>query len=100
MKPRSSTDEHAAIEPFRAVVAVGNAAIGGVVIVTIGTIRGDPDIDADLSLCFGSSRHKEDPATAVNARNLNPLMNSPQSRKGSLLPAPTFLTVAMEIILV
>jgi hypothetical protein len=60
MKPRANADENAAIEPFRAVIAVGNAVIGGVVIVTIGTIRGDSDFDHDLSLCFGSSYHKKD----------------------------------------
>ena len=60
MKPRSNADEYAAIEPFRAVVAVGNAVIGGVIVVAVGAIRGDADFDRDLSLCFGSSCYKED----------------------------------------
>ena len=45
MKPRTSANEDAAIKPFRTVVAVGNAVIRGVVIVTIGAIGGDSDID-------------------------------------------------------
>src|ERR1035441_5124126 len=54
MKPRSNADEYAAIEPFRAVVAVGNAVIGGVIVIAVGAIRGNADFDRDLSLCFGS----------------------------------------------
>ena len=60
MKPRANADENAAIEPFRAVVAVGNTVIGGVIVVTVGTIRGDSNLDADLSMCFGSSCYKKD----------------------------------------
>ena len=60
MKPRSNADEYAAIEPFRAVVAVGNAVIRGVIVVAVRAIRGDADFDRDLSLCFGSRCCKED----------------------------------------
>jgi len=60
MKPRADADENAAVEPFCSVVAVGNAVIGSVVIVTIGTIRGNSDVDGNLSLYFGSSCYKED----------------------------------------
>ena len=35
MKPGAGTDENAAIEPFRPVVAVGNAVIRSIVIVTV-----------------------------------------------------------------
>src|ERR1017187_2227758 len=59
MKPRADTDENAAVEPFRAVVAVGNAVIRRVVIVTVGTVGCDSDVDADLSLCFESGCRKE-----------------------------------------
>jgi hypothetical protein len=52
MKPRASTNEDAAAKPFRAVVAVRSAAIGIGVIVSVRTIRGDSDGDADLSLRF------------------------------------------------
>jgi hypothetical protein len=50
MEPGANADEDAAIEPFRAIVSVGNAVIRGIVIVTVGAIGSDPDVDADLSL--------------------------------------------------
>ena len=55
MKPLASTDEDAARKPLRTVVAVGGAVVGSSLIVTIRAIRSDSDVDADLSLCFGSS---------------------------------------------
>src|ERR1700678_2218667 len=54
VKPRASANEGPAGKPLGAVVAVGRAAIGSGVIVTIGTLRGDADGDADLSRCFRS----------------------------------------------
>jgi hypothetical protein len=60
MKPWANADEDAAIEPFRSVIAVGNAVIRGIVIVTVWTIRSDSDFDADLSLYFGNRCRQED----------------------------------------
>jgi hypothetical protein len=54
MKPRAGTNEDIPGKPFWTVVARGGAAIRSDVIVTIGTIRGYSDADADLSLRFGS----------------------------------------------
>jgi hypothetical protein len=55
MKPRTGADENATGEPLRAIVAVGGAVVGRDVIVTIGTIRSNSNVDADLSLRFGCS---------------------------------------------
>src|ERR1700678_3439475 len=54
VKPGAGANDHTAGEPFGAVVAVGCAAVGSGVIVTIGTVRGNADGDAHLSRCFGS----------------------------------------------
>ena len=50
MMPGSCTEEDAAVEPFRAVVAVGSAVIGCVAVVTIRATRSCPYTDNDLSL--------------------------------------------------
>jgi hypothetical protein len=60
MKPGANTNEDATCKPFRAVVAVGGAVVRRDIIVTIGTVRRDSDVDAYLSLCFGSSCHEAD----------------------------------------
>jgi hypothetical protein len=60
MKPWTGTDEDTTGKPFRTVVAGGSAAIGRGVIVPIGTIRGDSNVDADLSLYFGSGHREAD----------------------------------------
>jgi hypothetical protein len=54
VKPWASSNEDAAGKPVGAVVAIWSAAVGSGFIVTVGTLRGDADIDADLSVCFGS----------------------------------------------
>src|ERR1700691_231047 len=64
MKPRASADEDAASEPFRAIVTVGNAAIGSVIIVAVGTIRGYADFDADLGPCLGWGCRKHHPSNS------------------------------------
>jgi hypothetical protein len=54
VKPWAGTDEDSAGEPFRAVVAVGGAAVGSGFVVAVGAARGRADVDADLALCrFG-----------------------------------------------
>jgi hypothetical protein len=50
VKPRTHADKYAAVEPLRPVVAVRRAIVGCGVIVSIGTIRGWPDINDYLSL--------------------------------------------------
>src|SRR5580700_1268075 len=52
MKPWTRTYEDIARKPLRAVVSRRRAAIGGDVIVTVGTFRGDTNSDADLRLCI------------------------------------------------
>jgi hypothetical protein len=44
MKPRTSANEDAATKPFRAVIAVGSAVMGDVVIVAIRAIGSDSSI--------------------------------------------------------
>jgi len=53
MKPWASADEDALDKPFWTVVASGSTVIGSGVIITIGTFRGYPDVDSNLSLRFG-----------------------------------------------
>jgi hypothetical protein len=69
MEPRANANEDAAIEPFRAVVAVGNTAVWGVVIVAIRTIRGNSDFDADLSIRFGRGRRKHETGNSRYCKN-------------------------------
>jgi hypothetical protein len=60
MKPRANANEDATGKPFRAVITVGGAVVWSDVIVTVGTFRRDSDVDAYLSLCFGSSCREAD----------------------------------------
>jgi hypothetical protein len=54
MKPWAGTEEDSAGEPFGAVVAVGSALVGRGFVVAVRAGRGWSDVDADLSLGFGS----------------------------------------------
>jgi hypothetical protein len=56
--PRACTNENAAGKPFGAVVAIGGAAIGGVIVVTVGAHWGGANRHADLSLCLRSTCYK------------------------------------------
>src|ERR1700722_11895263 len=47
VKPGPGTDEDACSEPFWPVVAGGRAAVGGCVVVAIGTFGSDANIDTD-----------------------------------------------------
>jgi hypothetical protein len=58
MKPRASTDEDTADEPFRTVVAVGSAGVRSEVVIAVRASGLGTDADADLSLCFGSGRRE------------------------------------------
>jgi hypothetical protein len=62
MKPRANADEPAAVKPLRAVVAIGRAAIGRGVIVTVGTSWFDSNSNAkaDLSLRLWCTRRDEE----------------------------------------
>jgi hypothetical protein len=55
MKPWASTNKDAACKPTGAIVAIGSAAVGSGLKVTVGTFRGYADFDADLGVCFGSA---------------------------------------------
>jgi len=60
MKPRTGTDEDTTGKPFRTVVAGWSTAIRRGIIVPIRTCRGYSDVNADLSLYFGSGYHEAD----------------------------------------
>ena len=51
MEPRSGSDEDAAGEPFRPVVALWRAVVRGFVVITVGATWFCSDIDRDLSRC-------------------------------------------------
>jgi hypothetical protein len=52
MEPWTSAYEEATIEPFRAVVAIGCAAVGRNFVVAVGTNRRRADLDGNLSVCL------------------------------------------------
>jgi hypothetical protein len=52
VEPWTCTEEDAAGKPLRTIVAIGSAAIGSGVVVAVRAVRGDADVDADLSLSF------------------------------------------------
>jgi hypothetical protein len=54
-KPRTDAYEGASAKPLWAIVSIGRAAIGSVVIVAVGTCGGNPDADTQLGLCPGSA---------------------------------------------
>jgi hypothetical protein len=54
VKPRASTDEDTAAEPFRTVVAVGSTGVRSEVVIAVRACGFGTDADVDLSLCFGS----------------------------------------------
>jgi len=58
VKPRASTDEDTAGEPFRTVVAVGSTGVRSEVVVAVRACGFGTDVDANLSLCFGSGRRE------------------------------------------
>src|ERR1035438_3345835 len=53
VEPFAGSDEDAAGEPLRAIVAVWSAAIWSYIVVTIRAVRGCANRDVDLSLCRG-----------------------------------------------
>jgi len=60
VKPWAGTNEDSSAKPIWAVVAIRGAAIGRAVVVTIGTVRGRSDFDADLSSRFGRGNREAD----------------------------------------
>ncbi len=83
MKPRTGTDEDTTGKPFRTIVAGRSAAIRGSVIVPIGAFRGDSNVNADLSLQFGSGHREADGSDTASARYLSLFIRSPRNRNGS-----------------
>jgi hypothetical protein len=59
MKPRASADEGTAGEPFRAVVSVGSASVGGGLVVAVRAVGGDANVDAYLGLGRSSGCSEE-----------------------------------------
>ena len=51
VKPGANANEDPVIKPLWPVVASGSTSVRSDVIVTVGTIRGYSDVDADLSPC-------------------------------------------------
>ena len=60
MKPRASADKETIHKPLRAVVAVWSTLVWRNVVVAIRTNRRSSDLDAHLSLCFGSGYDEAD----------------------------------------
>jgi hypothetical protein len=58
VKPRASTDEDTAGEPFRTVVAVGSTGVRSEVVVAVWACGFGTEVDVNLSLCFGSGRRE------------------------------------------
>lgn len=50
MKPGARPDEDAAAKPFRTVISGGGAAIWRLIVITVGALRSDSDVEADLGL--------------------------------------------------
>jgi hypothetical protein len=53
VEPWTSADEYAACKPFRAIIAIGSAAIGSRVVITVWTARSNSNVYGNLGLCFG-----------------------------------------------
>jgi len=60
MEPRASANEDTTRKPFRAVVAVRSASIRSNVIVAVRAVRGDANVNADLSPGFGGGYRETD----------------------------------------
>jgi hypothetical protein len=58
VKPRASTDEDTAGEPFRTVVAVGSTGVRSEVVVAVRACGFGTEVDVNLSLCFGTGRRE------------------------------------------
>jgi len=58
VKPRASTDEDTAGEPFRTVVAVGSTGVRSEVVVAVWACGLGTEVDVNLSLCFGGGRRE------------------------------------------
>ena len=58
MKPWSSTDEYATVEPLRTVVTIRRTSVGGNFVIAIRTNGRRTYVDGDLSWCT-TSGHKE-----------------------------------------
>ena len=54
VKPGASSDKKSAIEPIRSIVAIRRTAVGGVVVITVRTVRGYAYVNANLGLSIAS----------------------------------------------
>ena len=84
VEPRACTNEDAAGEPLGAVVAIGSAAIGGVVVVTVWAHGATPIPTVTWACVLGVLATKHRPATAVSAKNfkVTHIFTSPCLEKG------------------
>lgn len=61
MKPRANADKDAAVKPFRPIIPIRRAIVGGDVVVSIWTIRCNADLNAYLRrFCFGGRSSQPD----------------------------------------
>ena len=99
MKPRARANEDATRKPFRTIVALWGAVIRRDVIVTVGTFRRNSDVDAYLSLCFGTSCREADYSNSSQRKELKSFhkLSSPLSGRSSTDPCATVTT---QIILI
>jgi hypothetical protein len=59
VEPGAGSDEDAAVEPFRSVIAVGGAFVRRIVIVPVGTYRRGSDLDRDLCVRTGGANEEQ-----------------------------------------
>ena len=60
VKPGASSDKKSAIEPNRSIVAIRRTAVGGVVVITVRTVRGYAYVNANLGLSIASGGRQPD----------------------------------------
>jgi len=60
VKPGASSDKKSAIEPIRSIVAIRRTAVGGVVVITVRTVRGYAYVNANLGLSIASGGRQPD----------------------------------------
>jgi hypothetical protein len=59
VKPRAGSDKDTTVEPLRAIVSIGSAAVGSGFVIAVGATRSDPDADVNLGLGRPGSRSEE-----------------------------------------
>jgi hypothetical protein len=70
VEPWAGSDEDAPGKPLRTIVTVGCASIGGSVVIPVGAVGGNPDVNADLSRYLGSGRREADSGNSSQNKTL------------------------------